>query len=82
MTTLLFSDKRTDYINIILTLSPQTQRYLQGIMEDIMEVFPQDDDSLSAVSELHSMLEESSFQSVNNNDYSDLRQYFEGTKSV
>ena len=53
-----------------------------------MNAFPQDDTNQSAISELHSILEESSIQSVedksilpddyNNTSFADMRQYFEG----
>ena len=59
ITTILFSAKKTEYIQSILTLSSNTQFYLQLIIETVLNTFPQDDVNESAISEVHSILEES-----------------------
>lgn len=61
ITTILFSSKKTEYIQSILTLSPNTQFYLQLIIETVLNTFPQDDVNESAISDVHSILEESQF---------------------
>ena len=59
ITTILFSMKRTVYIQIIMSLSLQTQSHLQRIIEAVMSTFPPDDETESVVSDVHSILEES-----------------------
>lgn len=84
ITTVLFSDKKSSYITIILSLSSQTQYFLQCIIETVMNAFPQDENNTSAISELHSILEESSILSANHSILpdDDLRDYFEGIVSL
>lgn len=59
ITTILFSAKKTEYVQSILTLSPDTQFYLQLIIETVINTFPHDEMNESAISEVHSILEES-----------------------
>ena len=59
ITTVLFSPKKDSYIHTILTLSPQTQSFLQLIIESVMNTLPQDDVNQSVVSEVCSILEDS-----------------------
>ena len=59
ITTILFSMKRTVYIQTIMSLSLPTQSHLQRIIEAVMNTFPPDDETESVVSDVHSILEES-----------------------
>ena len=59
ITTVLFSPKKDSYIHTILTLSPQTQTFLQLIIESVMNALPQDDLNQSVMSEVCSVLEDS-----------------------
>ena len=59
ITTVLFSPQKDSYIHTILTLSPQTQSFLQLIIESVMNTLPQDDINQSVISEVCSVLEES-----------------------
>ena len=59
ITTVLFSPKKDSYIHTILTLSPQTQTFLQLIIESVMNALPQDDNNQSVMSEVCSVLEDS-----------------------
>lgn len=86
ITTILFSEKKRQYITTILSLSSETQFYLQCIIETVMNAFPQDNTTSSALSEMHTILEESSISlqndeasfSVLENSRMELRHRFEG----
>ena len=86
ITTILFSEKKRQYITTILSLSSETQFYLQCIIETVMNAFPQDDANSSALSEMHTILEESSISLDNDqasfslleNSRMELRSRFEG----
>lgn len=87
ITTILFSEKKRQYITTILSLSSETQFYLQCIIETVMNAFPQDSANSSALSEMHTILEESSISlgndeasfSILENSRMELRHRFEGS---
>lgn len=59
ITTILFSSKKDVYVQTIMTLSSQTQYFLQLIIESVMNTLPQDDIDQSMMSEMCSMIEDS-----------------------
>lgn len=59
ITTILFSSKKDAYVQTIMTLSSQTQYFLQLIIESVMNTLPQDDIDQSMMSEMCSMIEDS-----------------------
>ena len=86
ITTILFSEKKNTYLTIILTLSPQTQYFLQCIIESVRDLLSQDDADYSTISEAYSILEESSILADNDelldNSRIELRHYYEGMNTT
>ena len=83
ITTILFSEKKVQYIETILTLSPQTRYFLQCTIETVMAVFPQDEVNQSTLSDIQSALEDSFSevcprQGSLNSSHVELRHHFEG----
>ena len=86
ITTILFSEKKNTYLTIILTLSPQTQYFLQCIIQSVKDLLSQDDADYSTISEACSILEESSIlpddDEVFENSRIELRHYYEGMNTT
>lgn len=86
ITTILFSEKKNTYLTIILTLSSQTQYFLQCIIESVRDLLSQDDADYSTISEACSILEESSILIDNDelldNSRIELRHYYEGMNTT
>ena len=86
ITTILFSEKKNTYLTIILSLSPQTQYFLQCIIQSVKDLLSQDDADYSTISEACSILEESSILADNDelldNSRIELRHYYEGMNTT